>query len=168
MKEFVTTDKKYEEAKGALKMWRDFKDATNNNLKKIEQEATKDKARKSDLRAAVRVAETPKIQNSMDQYMTANPDELKQNMNLKWTVKEDIMNAAQPAAVQIPAERTQKILEIIKAMPYYDAQKAWVAQAMKQQNLQMTSAVIVKTVISAKVSKALELLGADLQVAVPS
>eukprot|EP00972_Heterocapsa_arctica_P008176 1196225-Heterocapsa_arctica.AAC.1 len=104
----------------------------------------------------------------MDQYMSANPSELKQNVNLKWTVKEDIMNAVQPGAVQIPAERTQKILEIIRAMTYYDSQKAWVAQAMKQQNLQMTSAVIVKTVISAKVCKALGPLGADLQVAVPS
>jgi hypothetical protein len=90
MKEFITTDKTYKEARGALKTWRDFKEATVKNLRKLEQEATKDKARRSDLRATVKVAETPKIQNSMEQYMNANPDELKQNLNLKWTVKEDI------------------------------------------------------------------------------
>jgi hypothetical protein len=78
------------------------------------------------------------------------------------------MNAVQPSAVQIPAERTQQILEVILPMSYYDSQKAWVAQAMKQQNLLMTSAVIVKTVISGKVSKALEALGNDLQVSVPA
>jgi hypothetical protein len=90
MKEFITTDKTYKEARGALKTWRDFKEATVRNLRKLEQEAIKDKARRSDLRATVKVADTPKIQNSMEQYMTANPDELKQNLNLKWTVKEDI------------------------------------------------------------------------------
>ena len=90
----------------------------------------------------------------LDKQAETEPSDplLKKLLNVKWSLTTDLLDAPTlPKAVAIAAEQLQGLLKALTALDYFESQKKWAADMMKQSKVPMTASIIVKPMITRKV-----------------
>ena len=100
--------------------------------------------------------EVPTVCLHLEKYFDDHPN-YDRNKNVKWILKDDLLDKDGDAhVVQIPSERTGNLLTDVTGIPYYISQKDWVADVLKKNARQTSSAIIVKPLAAKKVRSLIE------------
>ena len=140
----TATDTAHAAYKAKSKSYRTFLDLT--------KKALNDKAKAAAKKAVKEACPAEKVPASklgleLIEAMTTQATELTKQkyVNVKWSIKDDLIDATEPAVVIVPSDRLGKLAESVKELDYYAQQKTWAEGVMSQHHLTQASTAIVKT-----------------------